>query len=180
MNNDLLPSKLVIGDSLSVNLGYFAMDYPTGDWSFNLEMVCGEHSFIYKCAGLDSLEIPWQKTAKMPPGMYRWRLYSESSDRRQRNTIYSGSIELEPFAGPNAKTLTHAEKALAAIEAVLENKASYSQMQMMVGGRSLMRYDAEKLLRIRDKYRREVHAIKAADKNPNASPIGTIMMCPRW
>ena len=59
-------------------------------------------------------------------------------------------------------SLSHAERVLAAIEAVLERRASTDQMNYSIEGLSLARTPITDLLTLRDRYKAEVTRQKQA------------------
>lgn len=70
---------------------------------------------------------------------------------------------------------SHARKVLAAIEAVIEGRASIDQEEYQIGGRSLKRTPLPELMQFRDKYRAEVYAEELADKARNGQSVGRLV-----
>jgi len=62
---------------------------------------------------------------------------------------------------------THPEKVLAAIEAVIEGRASKDQDSYRINNRELRRTPISQLLKLRDTYRTEVARLKAARRGKN-------------
>lgn len=60
---------------------------------------------------------------------------------------------------------THAQKVLAAIEAVLENRATKDQQSYTINNRSLQRTPIADLLKLRESYRKELAAQKPNSKH---------------
>lgn len=67
---------------------------------------------------------------------------------------------------------SHAQRVLAAIEAVLERRATVDQQSYGIEGRSLARMPIGDLLRFRDRYRAEVAAERAALDEADGRPSG--------
>lgn len=65
-------------------------------------------------------------------------------------------VEGQDGMADEPETPTHAQKVLAAIEAVLENRATQDQDSLSIGNRQLRRTPIADLLLLRDKYKSEV------------------------
>ncbi len=108
------------------------------------------------------------------PGRYQWFVIANND--YERKTISQGYATVEPnvSAGSDAElkldARTHARRMLAAIEAVLEKRASSDQQSYSIGGRSLARTPIPDLIRLRAMYRREVAAEERAERFGSLSP----------
>lgn len=78
----------------------------------------------------------------------------------ERFTIYSGRLTVTPnlaaIAAGTYDGRSHARRVIAAIEAVIEGRASRDQQEMWVDGERLVRTPFEILMQIRQRYRREL------------------------
>ena len=99
-------------------------------------------------------EVPTD-TAKHDPGIYHYQAYVTKST--ERYLVGTGTIEVLPDFAQSVgyDNRSHAKKALDAIEAVLENKATQDQLSYSIGGRSLSRFSWAELIEARDRYRAE-------------------------
>ena len=104
-------------------------------------------------------------TTNYTAGTYWWQAYVSKSGERYQ--VGSGTLEIkEDFSqvsGAYSK-LSHARKVLAALEAMLERKATVDQQSYSIAGRSLSRMSPEELRSWRDDYRRQVRAEERAEK----------------
>jgi hypothetical protein len=75
-------------------------------------------------------------------------------------------MEVEPDFSATATldTRSHARKVLAAIEAVIERRATKDQEEYTIDGRSLKRTPVAHLLVLRYRYKREVEQEEQADR----------------
>jgi hypothetical protein len=96
-------------------------------------------------------------TAAWAPGRYTWA--ATLANGAERVDAGYGVIEVQPDLAAQAGTYdgrTHAERTLAAIEAVIEKRATVDQQAYTIAGRSLTRMSVGELFRLRDRYRQEV------------------------
>lgn len=90
-------------------------------------------------------------------GVYLYTVLAESLTAR--HLIDTGRIEFlpDPTAVAEGSDLrSHAERTLAAIEAVLEKRATSDQQSYSIAGRSITKIPLTELISLRDKYRAEV------------------------
>lgn len=84
---------------------------------------------------------------------------------------------LVPVVAHHFDVTTHATKVLAAIEAVIEGRATVDQQSYTIEGRTLQRTPMQDLLLLRDRYKREVAQeqgeLAAAEGRPTRSVIRT-------
>lgn len=100
--------------------------------------------------------------AALAPGDYQYSVYREYS-AAELVFIESGRLTVSAAVAPGSDHdgRTHAEKMLAAIEALLEGRAGSAVAQYTIGGRSLTRLSPAELTDWRGHYRREVRAEQA-------------------
>ena len=125
------------------------------DYSFSIDATVSGDSYTFAADGA--------VTSNWSPGEYRIAVRVENG--LDRLTVESGALSIMPnlFAG-GAVERSHVEKVLAAIEATLEGKATHDQQQLMIGGRSIMRLLPQHLLMWRDRYKKELADMKAAER----------------
>lgn len=98
-------------------------------------------------------------------GIYYTQGYAEKDG--VRHTVFSGRIQVNPnlveaAAGYDGRS--HAAKVIAAIEAVIEGKATRDQQEMWIDGEKIVRTPFDDLIRIRSRYRHELAAEIAREK----------------
>lgn len=99
-------------------------------------------------------------TAAWTPGTYEWR--SQASKTGEVFTVGSGSITVQPSFASAVDGRSHARKALANIEAYLENSANLAAAMYEIAGRRLQRIPLAELMAIRSRYQFEVAREAAA------------------
>lgn len=107
--------------------------------------------------------VPAGVTAGWLSGTYSFSLRATRGDAVEE--IDSGTLTIRPDlaqtpAGHDARS--HVEKALDAIEAVLEKRATLDQERYRINNRELWRTPIGDLLRLRDVYRAELNRMKMA------------------
>jgi len=104
-------------------------------------------------------------TATFTPGVYKWTavVRKGAGGAAQRFTVDQGDLRIcSNPAGTGA--LSHARKVLAAIEAVIENRATKDQEEYSIGGRMLKRSPLGELVKFRRQYAAEVRREERADQ----------------
>ena len=101
------------------------------------------------------LTITATTTAAWSPGMYEWRA-RVSHTSGDVITVASGTMQVTPSFATATDARSHAAKALANIEAYLENSSNLAAAEYSIAGRQLKRHSIPGLLALRDKYRAEV------------------------
>lgn len=105
--------------------------------------------------------VPAATTAGYPAGSYAWR--ARVSKDGEIYTVGEGRLDIrDAFGGSTLDARSHARKALDAIEAVLEGRASSSVAEYEIAGRRLKYIPVPELMAMRDKYRAEVAQEDAA------------------
>lgn len=97
------------------------------------------------------------QTKDLAPGAYTWRAYAEKRDGatvNERHFIAEGrTVVLPDFAAATAgDSLSHAEKMLAAIDAVLEGRITADVEAYQIGGRSVTKIPFAELRKARNLY----------------------------
>lgn len=105
------------------------------------------------------------ETAAWAPGLYAWQ--AQATDGAEVVDLGAGVVRvlaaLGGVTGPHDAT-THAERTLAAIEAIIEKRANLDQQKYKINGRELERMPIGDLLKLRSTYRAEVARERRARK----------------
>ena len=158
-----LPRQHTAGDSLSWRVehpGY----RPADGW----EVIAYLIGPVVKSLPGEADGEGWTFTAKpsdlenLEPGPYRVRITWTKDNGDTRDTIEDGSLKV--LADPTQVTdgRSHARRALEAIEATLEGKATSGTLDMRLNDRQVRSFSVEELLKLRDRYRAEVAAEERA------------------
>jgi hypothetical protein len=164
------PTELVAGDRIAWKRTDLGLDYPPASYSLKysarLDGAASEIEINAVTSGSDFLvEIPKATTAVYTPGRYSWQAYITRTSDSERVTVDSGTFEVKPNRdSATTDPRSHARKVLAAIEAVIENRASVDQMSVTLDGRSLDLTPISDLLVLRDRYREEARSEIAAER----------------
>lgn len=171
------PSAVVVGDTVRwrKTIDSFAIDDET-----DIEPIEDSYTLKYTLQGPSKISITAtvdgddylvneaaSTTASWTPGSYLWTAFlSKGSDRYR---IDSGRIEIKKdFEVVSAHdTRTHAQKALEAIEAVLENRAGSEVLNYTIAGRTVSKIPHTELMTLRDRYRQERQREVDAEKLAN-------------
>lgn len=158
------PISIVQGDSARWEVS--GGDYPSSTWTLtyyfvgevNSDSVVGtpDGEDGWAIALLPSLTRAWRS------GPMNWQ--AKVTDGTDVYTIGSGRINVVPsIENASAEEVyTWAERTLAALEAMIEKKATVDQQSWSIGGRALTQYTPEELLVWRDRMRSEVERQKRA------------------
>lgn len=162
-----MKSTITAGDSFKLSNIKFSEFKPSDGWTLNLVMK--GTSTISLVAHLDS-NGNWEfksiasVTANWSPGKYNYVLYVSLAD--DQHTVKSGTVEIVQRAdlAPEGDQRTWAEKALEAVEAVIEGKASRDQASYSIKGRSVSRYTFVDLMSLREELKRVIREEKSDGK----------------
>lgn len=156
------PTSLLAGDT--AKWLKTVADYPASEgWalSYTLVSAATRITFNATASGDDYLvNVIASTTAGWAPGAYEWR--AQVSKAGEVFTVATGSIAVQPSFGSAVDGRSHARKALANIEAYLENAGNLSAAMYEIAGRKLQRINLPELLALRDKYKGEVAREDAA------------------
>jgi len=151
------PDSINAGDSLKWTISN--SDYPASDsWALTYIFINKDDKFtITSSADGDNHAISEALaiTAKYPPGLYYWKCYA--GDGTDRYLINEGRAEviknIEDSNVKSADLRSHVKKVLDAVEAVIENRASDSDLSMSVDGESITNFTPKQLTDLRSRYR---------------------------
>jgi hypothetical protein len=165
----VIPAKITAGDTL--DFLSTVDDYPATDgWTLTHQLiprVSGDRqSFDAIAEGSDYRStVAATTTADWTAGAYSWVAYVTLAG--VRHTVQSGMLTIvadpaEADAGYDPRT--HARKALDALEAMIEGKATKDQLGYTINGRELRRMTWPDILTARSQYKAEVRAEEQAER----------------
>lgn len=170
-NFTAMPSSMVAGDSLTVEFGSASTDYPASQgWSAALVLVpeAGGTPLSIACtSGATSwiAQITPTQSAALAAGVYVYSLRASKSG--ERKTILKGSIDVLPDLVANTDQRSKYQRILDAIDAVLENRASSSDLRVQFeDGREIERVPHADLIKLREYYARKVASEKRGRTGP--------------
>lgn len=165
MSQSLIPNKFTAGESLNLCINLTA--YPAPDWSLSLYLR-GPASIDLTSTSDNNLHkfmVSAETTSAWPPSSYWYEL--RATDGETVTVIEEGSLIIKPDLSAIEGIYDgrhHVEKVLAAIEAVIEGRASKDQERYRINNRELQRTPLGDLITLRSRYREELRSIKRAKK----------------
>lgn len=145
---------------------HYALFNGTATWNFDAIAEGDDHRVNL----IVSITTTWT------PGRYDWTAYV-TRGAEEREVVDGGQIIIgaDPASGQPYDGRTHARKMLDALEAVIEKRATGSDLDLIRGtyGERAIERDPEKLIVWRDQYKREVAdedaaaALVRGEKRPN-------------
>lgn len=160
------PVILVAGTTWTWTRSDLGADYPNDTWTLTYAVKAhgtgAAFTITASNSGTDYLvEVASAITAGKSAGQYDWAAFVSSAAGRVRVGAGRFRIEVDLVAA-TADQRSHAEKMLAAIESVLEGRATKDVEAYTIEGRSVTRMKVDELLRFRDRYKTEVYAERRA------------------
>jgi len=165
------PIILLAGDTATWQISL--ADYLASDgWSlaYTLINATSKISINSSAVGPDHLvNVAAATTAGWAAGTYSWR--AQVSKAGQVFTVATGTLAVQAaFSAATLDARSHASKALANIEAYLENANNLSAAMYEIAGRKLQRLSIPDLLTLRDRYRADVAREDAASRIARGLP----------
>lgn len=161
---NILPKEITAGVTLDFAVTLTA--YPAPEWS--LEILLRGPQGIDLSATADDTQhrftVAAAVTATWPTGEYWFSL--RATQGAEVHLVDDGQLTVLPDLAQIADTYdgrSHVERVLAAIEAVIEGRATIDQQSYQINNRSLARTPIADLLLLRDKYRDELRRAKMAE-----------------
>lgn len=158
-----MPASVVAGDSVTVEFSRAATEYPASQgWAASLVLVpvAGGALLSVNCtSGVTNwlANITTAQSAALVPGTYSYAL--RVSKAAERTTFEKGQVNVLPDLIANSDQRSKYQRILDSIDAVLENRASSSDLRVRFeDGREIERVPHEDLLKLRDYYARKVAA----------------------
>ncbi|MBY6056770.1 hypothetical protein [Leisingera daeponensis] len=139
--------------------------HPAPDWSVTLIMRGASQIDLAGNGQAENHELHALASATKDwlPGHYRYELRASSGG--DVVAVETGEVRIAPDLSAQAAGYDgrdHVRKVLDAIEAVIENRATIDQQSYQINNRSLQRTPLGELMKLRDRYRAELAAKKAA------------------
>ena len=150
-----IPKIITVGTSVS--WGFFLTDFPASSWDLTYSLTMpGRSISISAVADGDNflIELPYADTALYKAGVYDYQAHVDNGE--ERYLVDSGTVTITDDL--STKTCgndgrTHTKRVLDAIEAVIENRASKTQLTQSAAGVEVQHMTMEQLISARDKYR---------------------------
>lgn len=157
-------------------------DYPASTWTlkywFKQLAASGAKFSIQASASgdLHAVSVAAATTASYTAGNYSWSAMVTSGSEVYE--VDSGTTRILPVYNTDTAVddRSHARKVLAAIEAVIENRATLDQQEYTIGTRSLKRMTVAELKAFRDQYIAEVWAEDQKEAAKNGKSSGRVVV----
>lgn len=171
-----VPASVRAGDTVSWRISL--ADYPATDgWALSYRLInsTAKIDIAAAASGADHLvTVAASGTDGWSAGTYTW--VAAVTKAAERYTVGTGSIEILPdlaaVAAAGYDTRSTAVRLLAALEAVLENRATRADLEYEIAGRRIKFMPLPDLLAARDKLKREVAAETQAQRVAAGLPAG--------
>ena len=161
-----IPETIHVGDTITFTRSW--SDYLPPTWTLTFYMVKDDGSGSYKFEAADNgdgthlVTISAANSAKLTVGV--WGFTERVDDSSTYTTVNSGALKVVPDLSLASDMRSHAKKALDAIEAKIEDRATRDQEAMRFGDREIRHTPMTDLIVLRDKYRAEVKLEEQADR----------------
>lgn len=167
------PATIRAGDSAKWTIT--EANYPAAVWTMTYSLVNGsaKQEFAAAADGDDhAVALTPAVTAKFAAGEYEWQ--AAVTNGVDRYTIRRGRIDVLPdFAHADHKTLdtrTFARRTLDAIEAVIEERATESELSYSIAGRTLQFTPLKDLLAFQREFAGKVARELSAERRASGKP----------
>lgn len=164
---DAVPDKLIAGDTWRWTRTL--SNYPAGTWvvTYYFENQIKQFSAAASASGTDhAVSIDAATTDDFPPGRYRWWARAVSGAIVETIDSEQGWVDVEPDPGASG-TRDHrsfARRALDAIEATIEGRATAGQLSFSIRDRTVESFTLTELMQLRQTLRQEVRAEEQGDR----------------
>ena len=158
---DKLPQVFSAGET--VKYRRFVPDYlPSDGWSLSLHLN-GALATLHKTGVTDGdgYIVTIDATDTLPAGDYRFLERVSNATTGTAHNVGTGVVNVTldlALAAPGA-CISHAERTLAVIEQQIEGKLSDDLASYSIGGRAVVKMEAEELKKLRANYRAEVYRL---------------------
>lgn len=139
--------------------------YPASDYTLTYYLINGSYKYTITATadGDDySIEVLATSTGSWVAGDYHYFGFVNDATYTYKIEEGTTTIVANPVTATTADLRTHAEKTLDAIESVLEGRVTADVSQYTIAGRSVNKIPIPELISLRNKYKAEVEAEKAA------------------
>ena len=170
MSGQQFPNQIKAGTTFKFSLNLTA--YPASDWAIHAYLR-GAHAIDMQAepqGNMHIFNISALVTKEYKAGHYGFSLRAVHIESGEVDEIESGVVEIKAdlaSVSENTDLRSHAQKTLAALEAVIEGRANLDQERYRINNRELYRTPMETLIKLRNQYRTEVsrEMARAAGKN---------------
>ena len=156
------PAVLVAGDTWIWQRSDLASDFPVAAYSLNYSMqregdVGPPTTFVAdETGGIYKITVAASITQTKAAGVWRWVSYAVRTVDSARVAVGSGIFIVNADPAQSGDVRSHASKVLAALESLIEGRATADVSSYSIAGRSLTKLSLDELMRWRAYYRREV------------------------
>lgn len=152
-----IPAQLIAGDTWAWSREF--ADYPAPTWvaTVYFENAAGSFSAAATASGSDhAFSIDAATTGGKAAGRYKWSVRVASGS--EAYTVESGWVDVltNPAAAGNRDPRSWARRALDAVEAAIESRATSDQLSFSIRDRSVARHTLVELRQLRTELRQEV------------------------
>ena len=152
-----IPCEVTAGDKVDIALDDLSAKYPTADYTLSVSTRLNDTAAVtVQLAKTDGVHTGTLQFAGVA-GTYRYAVKATRDADSAAQTVQSGLIEVK-VDPVSADPRTHAEKTLAAIEALIEGRATKDVQSYSIAGRSLTKMTVDELQRWRRYYHAQVLA----------------------
>lgn len=153
------PQEITAGDHVTWEL--YLSDYPpSAGWALKYALRGpAAINIVSTPSGLNhKVDVPGNTSKDYMSGAYSWARYVEKLDGT-RVTLATGRIKIKPdlitaVAGYDGSS--HAERVLAAIERVIEGRASRGDQELWFDGKKITKMTVDELIKLRQYYKQEL------------------------
>jgi len=164
------PTVLTAGDSAEWVSNH--PDYPATDWDGHYALFNVDHTYSFTTTndgdGGHAVSLSSGTTALWMPGRYDWTFYLvNKTNASKRKSLGTGKITVlpDPAQSTPMDGRTHSRRMLDAIEAVIENKATKNQLDLIRASHNGRDFESnpELLMKWRESYAAEVRREEQRD-----------------
>lgn len=158
------PLEITAGDRLTWTI-YDPEYLPSDGWTLHYA-IRGPGSIDLTSTpdgGSHAIDVPGSTSKDYSPGSYSWARYFAKADG-SRVTRTTGRLTIRPdlvAQGAGYDGSSHAERVLAAIERVIEGRATRGDQELQFDGKRITKMTVEQLIKLRQQYRLEVKSEQA-------------------
>jgi hypothetical protein len=175
------PRQLRAGDTWEWRREDLAADYPAPTWTltYRFKNAAGGFEIVASASGsFFAVTHAAGTTASIAAGTYDWA--AQVANGSAKYTIDSGTLEVlaNLFSGTATAAndqRSHNRKALDAIKAVMEGRASVDQQEYTIAGRSLKRTPMADLIMLLNFYEARVNGEIAEENLRNGRAVGNVI-----
>lgn len=160
------PKRITSGNSCEWDRSFSKYSVSDG-WAISYSIVNNQNQFqvsTTESGGVFTAVITATFSKTIPEGRYRLIGYAVNSGEDKRETFYNEDLIVRPDFSQISDLRSNAEITLEAIEATIRKTATKDQQSITIDGETLARRSVEDLLKLLDRFKREVRLEKRARK----------------